>query len=669
MKNKLHQRFARLLPRLERRIAALENLSRKFSRARLVLVLLGVVLVYLTSQFFNDAVAWTLFFLLTSAFAVLAQRHNRVEQSLARHRIWHRLKGEHAARMALHWEKIPKPDLTPEAGTHPFAADLNILGERSLLHLLDTTTALGGSKRLRTWLLHPHTDPALILQRQNLIRELQPLATFRDRLALHGALLRSEASGRWEGEQLQAWLQRAGNPAKLRNWTIGLAMLAALNLGLFVLRQFELVPLLWPFTVMAYGYAYVLHMRDLRRLFDEAFHLEKSLRPFQIVARYLEQHPYTRAPHLMQICAPFRRPGGKPSHHLKRAAAIAQAASMQRGQMFWLLLNLLMPWDFYFWYRLEQAKSELKTHLPVWLEAWYELEAYNALANFAYLHPDYIFPEVRADHGPPLLSARALGHPLLPEAARVCNDFAIAQLGEIALITGSNMSGKSTFLRTVGVNLCLAYCGAPVNAAQLQTAPFRLFTCMAVSDSVTDGISFFYAEVKRLKTLLHELHGELYEKNSNLREVSAPPSSVFAGNEWERDRVNSNQVVGRDDNPLAPLKGGISERPSFSLATTELRVPLLFLVDEIFRGTNNRERLIGSRAYIRALAQGRGCGMISTHDLELVELAHEIATLHNYHFRESVSEGRMIFDYLLREGPCPTTNALKIMQLEGLPIA
>ncbi len=657
MKNKLRQRFARLLPRLQRRIAALENLSRKFSRARLVLVLLGVVLVYLTSQFFNDAVAWTLFFLLTVAFAVLAQRHNRVEQSLARHRIWHRLKEEHEARMSLHWEKIPKPDFTPEPASHPFAADLNILGERSLLHLLDTTTTLGGSKRLRAWLLQPLTDPALIQHKQDLIRELQPLATFRDRLALHGALLRSEASGRWEGEQLQAWLQRAGHPSKLRNWTTGLAMLAALNLGLFVLRQFELVPLLWPFTVIAYGYAYVLHMRDLRRLFDEAFHLEKSLRPFQTVARYLEQHPYTRYPHLMQICAPFRAPGSKPSHHLKRAAAIAQAASMQRGQMFWLLLNLLMPWDFYFWYRLEQAKTELNTHLPVWLAAWYELEAYNALANFAYLHPDYIFPAVQTDYTQPLFSARALGHPLLPEAARVCNDFVIAQLGEIALITGSNMSGKSTFLRTVGLNLCLAYCGAPVNAAQLQTAPFRLFTCMAVSDSVTDGISFFYAEVKRLKALLHELNGESHVIPP-LGEVSATPSPASADNELARAKVSSNEVIGRDDTPLNPLKGGIKPR-----------VPLFFLVDEIFRGTNNRERLIGSRAYIRALAQGRGGGMISTHDLELVELAHEIATLHNYHFRERVSEGRMIFDYLLREGPCPTTNALKIMQLEGLPIA
>jgi len=607
-KKLLLQHFAHLLRRLERRIQALENLSKNFSRARLAFALLGAALVYVTSEALGSAWAWSIFFLLVIGFAVIAQRHDRVERSLARHRIWHRLKSEHVARAALAWENLPQHAAATAPSTHPFATDLNVSGERSMLHLLDNATSAGGSERLREWLLRPAADAEAIHARQEIVRELKPLARFRDRLGLQGALLRKEAGERWEGEKLLAWLEREANFPRLRSWVLGLGVLAVINLALFVLRYFELVPLLWPYTVLAYAYAYVLRLRELGRLFDEAFHLEKSLRPLQTVARYLEHHPYVRHPHLMQLCAPFREAGSAPSRHLKRVARIAQGASMQRGQVFWLLLNLLVPWDFYFWFRLEQAKRALKTRLPMWLEAWYELEAYNALANFAYLNPDYVFPEAQPAQESAILRARALGHPLLPEAARVSNDFEMRRLGEIALITGSNMSGKSTFLRAVGLNLCLAYCGAPVCAAHLQTVPLRLFTCMAVSDSVTDGISFFYAEVKRLKALLHELR-------------------------------------------------------------REEQAPLFFLVDEIFKGTNNRERLIGSRAYIRALAQERGCGMISTHDLELVELAFEIATLRNYHFRESVREGRMIFDFLLREGPCPTTNALKIMELEGLPIA
>jgi DNA mismatch repair ATPase MutS len=169
------------------------------------------------------------------------------------------------------------------------------------------------------------------------------------------------------------------------------------------------------------------------------------------------------------------------------------------------------------------------------------------------------------------------------------------------------MSGKSTFLKTLGINLSLAYAGGPVCAGSLRASLFRLFTCIKVSDSVTDGFSFFYAEVRRLKALLDELQ-------------------------------------------------------------KEHAYPIFFLIDEIFKGTNNRERLIGSRSYIRVLAGQNGAGAISTHDLELTTLANTLPALHNYHFREEVIDGQMVFDYKLHDGPCPTTNALKIMQLAGLPV-
>ena len=169
------------------------------------------------------------------------------------------------------------------------------------------------------------------------------------------------------------------------------------------------------------------------------------------------------------------------------------------------------------------------------------------------------------------------------------------------------MSGKSTFLRTLGINLVLAYAGGPVCAQAFRTQLFRPFTCIQVADSVNDGISYFYAEVRRLKALLNALQA---------------------------------------DHPL----------------------PLFFLIDEIFRGTNNRERLQGSRAFIRTLAQSQGVGLISTHDLELVHLADEVPLIENFHFRETIEDGRMVFDYKLHDGPCPTTNALTIMKMEGLPV-
>ena len=267
---------------------------------------------------------------------------------------------------------------------------------------------------------------------------------------------------------------------------------------------------------------------------------------------------------------------------------------------------MLVPWDFFFTYRLEKLKKEIALLLPRCLNAWYELEALNSLANFAWLNPGYTFPEILSNST--RFHAGGLGHPLIKPEYKICNDLELDEQRRIVILTGSNMAGKSTFLRSVGLNLCLAYAGAPVNAERLHISLFRLFTCIQVSDSVQDGLSYFYAEVKRLKLLL---------------------SAV----EFEDD------------------------------------LPILFLIDEIFRGTNNRERHIGSHAFIRALSSRKNAlGIIATHDLELTKLADEIPGIANFHFREEVGDGRMVFDYQLRSGPCPTTNALKIMRIEGLPV-
>jgi DNA mismatch repair ATPase MutS len=296
--------------------------------------------------------------------------------------------------------------------------------------------------------------------------------------------------------------------------------------------------------------------------------------------------------------------------HLKRINRIVNATGIRGNPFVWLLLNIVAPWDYFFALQLDKHKASIAGLLPVWLDLWFELEALSSLANLAYLNPQYAFPEIKQDEdqdNSPVLQAIALGHPLIPDEERVCNDFSIDSLGEIELFTGSNMSGKSTFLRTVGINLVLAYAGGPVNARLFQAIPSRLYTCIRITDSIATGVSYFYAEVKCLKSLLEEL--------------------------------------ARDESQ-----------------------PLFYFIDEIFRGTNNRERLIGSRAYIQAVAGKSGVGLIATHDLELVQLADEIPTIRNYHFTDKVSDGRMAFDYTLQSGPSPTTNAVKIMRMEGLPV-
>ena len=607
---KIHA-LRRQLVRLEQRLLRLDTVSRLYARGRAGMVLLGLGTVLIVERFGGTALGLLAAGILLAGFLGVVACHNRVKTRILRYTIWRHLKATHIARLLRDWAHIAHSAPAFAEPEHVFAADLNLTGERSLLHLLDTTTSHGGHRRLRTWLLQPRLDAAEIRTRQEQVRELVPLAAFRDHLALCGALVAGAPEARWDEASVLSWLHQQTTRPSLVWWVGLLGLLAATNIVLMSLYALSLVPAWWSLSLSLYLILYLYKHGEAHALFVEAYRLEQALEHLRAVLLYLENHKYSGTPHLAKLCAPFWRTVQRPSVALKQIIRIAGAAGVQQSNLLGFLVNALVPWDLYFAHRLNQYKEAIKTDLPVWIDTWYELEALNALANFGYLHPDYVFPDVLPVTTPlvqPVVHACALGHPLLPSEECVSNDFTLTHLGEIALITGSNMSGKSTFLRTLGVNLCLTYAGAPVHATALQTVLLRLFTCIKVSDSVTDGISYFYAEVRRLKALLRALD-------------AAEP------------------------------------------------VPLCFLIDEIFRGTNNRERLIGSRAYISALTRGHGVGVISTHDLELVTLPDTVPNIHNYHFREEVHAGRMVFDYQLRPGPCPTTNALRIMQMEGLPIA
>ncbi len=589
--------------RLEQRLGALNQISDRFTWLRLALFVIGVAA---SAALFVWQGPWG--FLagalgFAALFLVVVARHNRVEASMARHKLWQQLKLAQLARMGLEWAQLPPSPFEPRAD-HPFEMDFDLVGERSLHRLIDTTVSQEGSERLREWLSAPIPDAAAIARRQPIVRELVPLALFRDRLTLN-ARLAAASDEKWRAQRLLDWFEQH-QPVGWRGPLRLASGLAALNLPLFLLDRFGGLPPFWLLTGALYLLLYLVYGTRLAHLFEEAMELRALVSHLLAVFQQLERFSYRRTPHLKALCTPFLEPAQRPSHFLRGIARIVNATGAGGNPLVHLLLNLFVPWDFYFAYRLERQQAAAAQALPLWLDRWIELEALGALANLAYLNPHYIFPTIRHE-APACFEATQLGHPLLPDPIKVRNDFGSCGPNEITLITGSNMAGKSSFLRTIGASVALAYAGGPVDARALTLSLFRPFACIRVSDSVTDGISYFYAEVKCLKALLTEL--------------------------------------GR-------------EHP----------MPLLFFIDEIFRGTNNRERLIGSRAYIRALAGQRGIGLLSTHDLELVHLADEIPTVRNFHFRESVEDGRMRFDYTLRPGPCPTTNALLIMEMEGLPV-
>ena len=271
-----------------------------------------------------------------------------------------------------------------------------------------------------------------------------------------------------------------------------------------------------------------------------------------------------------------------------------------------------MPWDLFWASRLDHLRKELQGDLPKWLTAIAEIEAAVSLAEFNDLHADTCLPRWLEEDCALTLQAEDLRHPLVPRDRSVGNPILMDSSHACLLITGSNMSGKSTFLRAVGVNILLARAGARAMAETFEVKNCAVRTCLRITDSITDQISSFYAEVQELKAILDQA-----------QESSAQP-----------------------DQPV-----------------------LIYLIDEIFRGTNNRERLQGSRAYIREmLGMKRAFGLIATHDLELAELSRVNSSLKNLHFHETIEGGKMSFDYRIAQGPSPSTNALKVMRLAGLPV-
>ena len=262
-----------------------------------------------------------------------------------------------------------------------------------------------------------------------------------------------------------------------------------------------------------------------------------------------------------------------------------------------------MPWSAVASWFLERRRRKISESFPICLQELAELEVLGSLVIFD-RYQTSIYPEL--DSG--TLRMSDVFHPLIDRNHVIANDFGFQDGSSLGLLTGSNMSGKSTFLRAVGLNQTLANMGAPVFASEFATSPMKIETCIEVSDSLRDGVSYFYAEVRRLKALLEQA-----------------------------------KAAGQST---------------------------LFLIDEIFRGTNNKERQIGSRAVIRALARLRpkALGFVSTHDLELTVLEKEEPAVVNLHFRETIEAGQMVFSYRLNPGPSPTTNALLIMAMEGLPV-
>jgi hypothetical protein len=584
--------------RREARLAGAARQERKADRigqGRIAVVLAAAVLAWLAFGVGRVAAYWLA--VPAVAFVALAVWHQRV--------LFRQRRAERAARyyerglerLADRWAGHGEPGDRHLDPDHPYAADLDVFGPGSLFERLSTARTRRGEDRLAAWLLAP-ADAGEVRARQEAVADLRPRLDLREDVALLGG----ELPGGVDFDWLERW---ASAPPVLtgRRLRRVLPWLAALNMATLAAWPFVAVGSL-PFAVAALVSGAVgLRLRArVQAVVAPVEKAEKALALLAGLLARLEREPFA-SPRLTHLRADLEAAGRPPSRRIAQLGTLVELLDSRRNQLFAPIAPLLF-WTSQLAFAVEDWRRLSGPAVGRWLAAVAEIEALGSLAAFAYENPRDPFPEVVAEG--PLYSGVGLGHPLLPADRSVRNDVELGGPTRLLIVSGSNMSGKSTLLRTVGVNAVLALAGAPVRAERLRLSPLALGATLRVQDSLQAGRSRFFAEITRVRKLM---------------DLAAGP------------------------------------------------VPLLFLLDELFSGTNSHDRRIGAEAVVRRLLDAGAVGLVTTHDLALTELAERLGgRAANVHFADRFVGGEMTFDYRMRPGVVPHSNALALMRAVGLGV-
>ncbi|MBI2391232.1 MAG: DNA mismatch repair protein MutS [Deltaproteobacteria bacterium] len=544
------------------------------------------------------------------AFVVLVLVHDRVLERKRRAEASVAWADEGLARLRGQFACDPRAGEPEPDDAHPYAGDLDVVGRGSLLQSIDTTRTRDGRALLASWLLEP-ASAAEVQIRQQCARDLAPRVELREVFAVEGALVAEEPP---DVAPLLRWAREGSPfaPSALLRATVW--VLPAITVGLLAFGgSLPLPRATWVATLLLQIVISARHRTAIAPAILAASEHQAGLSRFARMFATLEGATLD-APPLQALRASVAE--GPASVEIARLGRIVGFLDARRNEVFRLLIGPVLMWDLHCAIALERWRVRAGLRFDQHLATLARFEALCALAARAFERPDDAWPEVV---GPPendevAFHARALGHPLIAPAKVVRNDVDLDAAGTVLLVTGSNMSGKSTLLRAMGTNVVLALAGAPVRASSLRTTSFAVWTSMRVRDSLSAGVSHFLAELRRLKA------------------VADAADAASAGAR-----------------------------------------PTLFLLDEILHGTNSRERHLGAQAIVRRLVTRRACGAISTHDLALGALETELpGKVRNVHFREQVEEVEgvetMTFDYRLREGVVTSSNALRLMRIVGLDV-
>jgi MutS domain V len=602
--------YTRLLAERRAEIAAREATHRKLGHAKLAVAAAAVALVWFALSKGGASILWVL--LPIAAFVALVVIHEKLLAETERRRRAARFFERGLARLDGNWAGSGESGERYNDAAHPYALDLDLFGKGSVFELLCTARTQIGEDRLAQWLKIP-APPEAVADRQQAVGELRDRLDLREELAI----LAEEARRGVDPASLAHWGEA---PARLRatGFRVRVRLLTVLGMSAFtalwvhflhVASLIRLAPqvdsLLLDFFLVAllingwFLYRHNAEMSAAVSAVEEAAH-ELGLLSEVLVRMEREQFA---CPLLAGLRASLDSDGEPPSRRLARLKRLVEYLD-SRDNVVVRVLEPFLLWTPHLALKVEDWRAHSGAAVRRWLHAAGEMEALCSLASHAYEHPADPFPEF--SDGGPWLEGEALGHPLIPEDKVVRNDIRIGGELRVFVVSGSNMSGKSTMLRTLGVNTVLAQAGAPVRALRLRLSPLAVGASIRLTDSLQGGVSRFYAEILRLRQILDETQGAL---------------------------------------------------------------PVLFLIDEFLHGTNSHDRRIGAEALVRGLVERGAVGLITTHDLALADIAEQLGErAANVHFEDQIVDSKIRFDYRMRPGIVRKSNAIELMRQVGLEI-
>jgi len=583
----------------ERRFSSLTPMINRLSNLRLVTFLAGSGLAGFF-YFRNDgSLGISIGVLTVILFAVMVIWHQTLKRRQSYLRLLYENYDQALKRLADEWKcfRDAGDDFIDPA--HPYSSDLDLFGYGSLFQWINTAKTYKGREMLKEWLSEPPVETGLIIEKQEAIKELGKNLAWRQRFLAEASLTKRRLSS---PKGIIEWAKMF-DATYLRLEVLILARAVPIITTLFLVLYLTTnrVTFWYPLTGFVIQALILLAGKQRGKMLNEVYSFRESIKVYEKMLERFEKRSF-QSKYLQSLQKGLlNRDGKSASVQIKRLAWLSELIASRNNSMF-LFINILTLWDIQCMISLESWKEKSGSSLGRWVDTIAELEALSSLSIIHFDHKGWIFPEI-TPHKSGIVAVK-LGHPLLRES--VCNDLSIEERSGILLITGSNMSGKSTLLRTVGINLVLAYVGAPVYAKEFSCSILQIYTCMRVSDNLGENISSFYAELLRIK-----------------------------------------QIV----------------------SASKTQTNIFFLLDEIFKGTNSQDRHAGAKVLIQQLSNAGAMGMVSTHDLELGNIERESdRKIRNYHFREYYKHDQIHFDYKLRPGISTTRNAMYLIKMAGIDV-